>query len=68
MEPAEERLRRQAAGRYRSEDGRFRVESSDGAWYVTDQETRDELGQAKLSGPYPTLEEATRAVAAARAG
>lgn len=65
---ATERLRRESPGRYRTDDGRFRVESSDGAWYVTDQETRDELGQAKLSGPFVTLGEARHAVAAARAG
>ena len=66
MDPTE-RLRREGAGRYRTEDRRFRVESSDGAWYVTDEATRDELGQARLSGPYATLGEARHAVAAARA-
>jgi hypothetical protein len=61
-------LKRETAGRYRSADGRFTVESQ-GAndWYVADEEQVDQLGQPVLRGPYPSLAEAREAVAEARA-
>ena len=59
-------LKRETAGRYRSADGRFTVESQ-GAndWYVADEEQVDQLGQPVLRGPYPSLAAAREAVAEA---
>src|SRR5206468_3193164 len=61
-------LKRETAGRYRSADGRFTVESQ-GAndWYMADEEQVDQLGQPVLRGPYPSLAAAREAVAEARA-
>ena len=54
---------RAEAGRHRSGDGRFTLESDGGGrWFVTDSEELDELGLARTSGPFPTLA-AAKAVA-----
>lgn len=58
---------RAEAGRYRSADGRFTLESGGGAWFVTDEETQDELGLARTTGPFPTLDAAKGAADSARA-
>ena len=58
---------RAEAGRYRSSDDRFTLESEgSGRWFVTDAEALDELGLARTSGPYATLDEAKAAADAAR--
>ena len=58
---------RAEAGRYRSSDDRFTLESEgSGRWFVTDAEELDELGLARTSGPYATLDEAKAAADAAR--
>lgn len=57
-------IRRERAGRYRSEDDRFVIEGSGNVWYLTDDARRDELGQPLILGPYATLAEARDAMAA----
>jgi hypothetical protein len=62
---AEERLIREEAGSYRSDDGRFHVEHA-GAWYVRDGGQLDELGQPQVLGPFGSLTEARAAIGPAR--
>jgi hypothetical protein len=58
---------RAEAGRYRSSDDRFTLESeASGRWFVTDAASLDELGMARTTGPYPTLDDAKAAADAAR--
>lgn len=58
---------RAEAGRYRSSDDRFTLEAeSSGRWFVTDDESLDELGLARTTGPFGTLDEAKAAADAAR--
>ena len=58
---------RAEAGRYRSSDDRFTLESEgSGRWFVTDVESLDELGLARTTGPFATLDEAKAAADAAR--
>lgn len=59
--------RRAEAGRYRSSDERFTLESDgSGRWFVTDEHERDELGLARTTGPFATLDAAKRAADATR--
>jgi len=54
--------RRAEAGRYRSADERFSLESDGaGRWFVTDSDELDELGLARTSGPFATLDAAKAA-------
>ena len=39
------KLKRETAGRYRSEDGRYVVQQQSGPWWLMDTEQTDELGQ-----------------------
>jgi hypothetical protein len=57
------KLKRETAGRYRSEDGRYVVQQQSGPWWVMDSEQTDELGQPALHGPFASLSEATDAIA-----
>jgi len=57
------KLKRETAGRYRSEDGRYVVQQQSGPWWLVDTEQTDELGQPALHGPYASLSEATDAIA-----
>ena len=57
------KLKRETAGRYRSEDGRYVVQQQSGPWWLMDTEQADELGQPALHGPYASLSEATDAIA-----
>jgi hypothetical protein len=57
------KLKRETAGRYRSEDGRYVVQQQSGPWWVMDTEQTDELGQPALHGPFASLSEATDASA-----
>jgi ribosomal protein S18 acetylase RimI-like enzyme len=59
-------LRREAAGRYVSGDGRFAVEQSSGGWLIEDAAQANELGLPLVRGPFATLAGAKAAVAAAR--
>jgi ribosomal protein S18 acetylase RimI-like enzyme len=61
-----EKLKREAAGRYVSADGRFTVEQSSGRWVVIDAESTDDLGLPLVRGPFDTLDDAKVAVAEAR--
>lgn len=67
MDPTD-KLTRVRAGLYRTDDERFTVTQSGGAWYVRDGEQTDQLGQPRLAGPYPTLGEARQALATLRSG
>ena len=58
------KLKRETAGRYRSQDGRYVVQQQAGPWWVQDTEQEDELGQPALHGPFASLSEATDAIAA----
>jgi hypothetical protein len=62
----DEKLVRDRAGAYRSEDGRFTVEN-DGRWNVRDDKEHDELGLPRVLGPFATLDAARAAIAEARA-
>lgn len=63
-----EKLKREAAGRYVTADGRFTVEQSSGRWLTIDAETTDELGLPLVRGPFGTLDDARSAIAEARTG
>lgn len=62
---SDEKLIRDRAGAYHSEDGRFTVEN-DGRWNVRDDKENDELGLPRVLGPFATLDEARVAIAEAR--
>jgi hypothetical protein len=62
---ADERLVRDRAGSYHSEDGRFIVEN-DGRWNVRDSQQEDELGLPRVLGPFATLDRAREAISEAR--
>jgi hypothetical protein len=62
---ADEKLIRERAGSYRTEDGRFHVEN-DGRWNVRDDQEHDELGLPRVLGPFATLDAARAAIAEAR--
>jgi ribosomal protein S18 acetylase RimI-like enzyme len=61
-----EKLKREAAGRYVSADGRFTVEQSSGRWVAIDADTTDDLGLPLVRGPFASLDDAKVAVAEAR--
>ena len=61
-------MKREAAGRYRTEDGRFRVEQSSAGWLIVDDEQIDDLGLPLVRGPVPTLGDARAAIDEARSG
>ncbi len=55
------------AGRHRSSDERFTLESDGGGrWFVTDVAELDELGLARTTGPFATLDAARTAAEEAR--
>jgi len=62
---ADEKLIRDRAGSYHSEDERFTVEN-DGRWNVRDDQEHDELGLPRVLGPFATLDAARAAIAEAR--
>ena len=61
-------LKREAAGRYRTGDGRFEVEQGSSGWMVLDGEQTNELGLPLMRGPFGTLDEAKAAIHEARGG
>ncbi len=61
-------LKREAAGRYRSPDGRFTVEQGSSGWMLTDGEQVDDLGLPLVRGPFATLEAVRAALETARSG
>jgi hypothetical protein len=62
----DEKLIRDRAGGYHSEDGRFTIEN-DGRWNVRDEQEQDELGLPRILGPFATLDAARAAIVEARA-
>jgi ribosomal protein S18 acetylase RimI-like enzyme len=65
---ADEKLKRERAGTYRTADGRFTVEQTSSGWLVIDAEQTDELGLALARGPFATLDDARAAITTARTG
>lgn len=63
---APDALKREHAGTYRTNDGRFTVEQSSSGWLVLDGEQTDELGLPLARGPFSTLDAARAAIADAR--
>ena len=62
--PDPNKLAREAAGSYRTGDGRFLVrQDRGGKWYVTDSEQTNELGLELVLGPFDTIAGAKSAVA-----
>jgi hypothetical protein len=59
-------LVREAAGRYRSGDGRFQVQQSDSTWFLLDTQQTNELGQELIHGPFGALKAARDAIPGAR--
>src|SRR5687767_12255681 len=54
-EPDPDRLVRQQAGTYRTEDERFEVQQTDNGWFLVDSSQANELGQPLMLGPFATL-------------
>jgi ribosomal protein S18 acetylase RimI-like enzyme len=63
-----DKLKRETAGRYVTDDERFTVEQGSNGWTVQDAEQTDDFGLPLVRGPFPTLEAAREGIAAARAG
>jgi hypothetical protein len=64
--PDPDRVVRQSAGTYLTEDGRFEIRQGGVGWYLVDLERTNELGQELLHGPFPTLKEVRDEIPAAR--
>lgn len=62
-----DRLVRQADGGYRTGDERFGVAQANGSWFLTDEQTADDFGQPRVTGPFATLNAVREAIAEARA-
>jgi hypothetical protein len=61
-----DKLVRQAAGTYRTADGRFEVRDGGTGWFLVDGEQTNDFGQELIQGPYPTLAAARAAIPPAR--
>lgn len=66
--PDPTKLKREAAGRYVSGDGRFTVEQGSGGWMVLDAEQTNEFGLPLARGPFAGLDGARASMDAARSG
>ncbi len=66
--PDPTKLKREAAGRYVSGDGRFTVEQGSGGWMVLDADQTNEFGLPLARGPFAGLDAARAAMETARAG
>lgn len=64
--PGPDDLVREAAGAYRTGDGRFEVQKSDVGWYLIDTEQANEFGQQLIHGPMQTLDALKAAIPGAR--
>ena len=64
--PDPDRVVRETAGIYRTEDGRFELRQGGVGWYLVDSERTNELGQELLHGPFGTLKEARDEIPEAR--
>ena len=65
--PDPDKLARQPDGGYRTGDERFGVAQANGNWFLTDQQTADEFGQPRVTGPFATLNTVREAITEARA-
>lgn len=62
-----DRLQRQAAGTYRTTDGRFEVRGGTAAgWFLVDSEQTNDFGQELMQGPFATLTDVRAAIPSAR--
>ena len=62
-----DKLERQAAGTYRTADGRFEVRGGTAAgWFLVDAEQTNDFGQELIQGPFATLAAVRAAIAPAR--
>jgi hypothetical protein len=61
-----DKLVRQAAGTYRTTDGRFEVRDGGTGWFLVDAEQTNDFGQELIQGPYSTLAAARAAIPPAR--
>lgn len=61
-------LRRVAAGRYATGDGRFTAEQTTAGWMLADAEQTDDFGLPLVRGPFGTFQAAAAAMGAARNG
>jgi hypothetical protein len=66
--PDPDRVVRESAGIYRTEDGRFELRQGGVGWYLVDAQRTNELGQELLHGPFSTLKEARDEIPQARKG
>jgi hypothetical protein len=65
--PDPDKLERQAAGTYRTADGRFEVRGGTAAgWFLVDTEQANDFGQELIQGPFPTLGAIRAAIPPAR--
>jgi hypothetical protein len=60
------KLIRRQAGTYGTADDRFEVRHEGGRWFLVDAQRTDELGQALVQGPFPSLNAVREAVPEAR--
>ncbi len=60
------KLVRQKAGTYRTDDQRFEVRQAGLGWFLVDTTVTDELGQEVMTGPFPTLDAVRDALPEAR--
>ncbi|HEX2193695.1 MAG TPA: hypothetical protein VHK63_01880 [Candidatus Limnocylindria bacterium] len=65
-EPDPNKLVRESAGAYRTDDERFEARSSGVGWMLLDNESRDDFGQPLTRGPFPTLDAVREAIPEAR--
>ena len=62
-----DKLLRQAAGTYRTADGRFEVRSGTASgWFLVDTEQTNDFGQELIQGPFATLADVRAAIPSAR--
>jgi len=62
-----DKLQRQAAGTYRTADGRFEVRGGSAAgWFLVDSEQTNDFGQELIQGPLATLADVRAAIPSAR--
>jgi hypothetical protein len=62
-----DKLQRQAAGTYRTADGRFEVRGGTAAgWFLVDAEQTNDFGQELIQGPFATLADVRAAIPSAR--
>lgn len=68
VEPADkdDSLKRLGGGRWQTRDERFTIEPQSGTWVVVDAEQTDDLGLARVRGPFGSLGAAKEAIGAAR--